>query len=303
MDGAIAFRLCVLAVAIAFVTIARRSLGENGSLIAAIIWLTNFGIIEKGRLIEIEALYVSLFAIAIHLLVELVATAPVAVANLDVPFVFLGLGLLAKGPVHLVFLLCDRRRSSVAHAKVARAVHTRAFRRHRDHAWDFRCVGDSLFADDRRHECCACLVATILRPFARRRFQISRMDPEYSAGLGYFLPWILFLPFPRAEFADENDRRLVRGLGWGIACSFLVVSLIPGSLPRYTMPLIAPMCWLMASLLCAERLDMPRWLDWRIPHSLGRNLDFRLLSRFVAGRECRRLCAGRCAAITDRARK
>jgi len=31
------------------------------------------------------------------------------------------------------------------------------------------------------------------------------------------------------------------------------------------MPLIAPMCWLTASLLCAERLDMPRWLEWRIP--------------------------------------
>ena len=29
------------------------------------IWLTNAGIIEKGRLIEIEALYVSLFALAI----------------------------------------------------------------------------------------------------------------------------------------------------------------------------------------------------------------------------------------------
>jgi hypothetical protein len=26
------------------------------------------------------------------------------------------------------------------------------------------------------------------------------------------------------------------------------------------MPLIAPMCWLMASLLCAERLDLPRWM-------------------------------------------
>jgi hypothetical protein len=84
-------------------------------------------------------------------------------------------------------------------------------------------------------------------------------------GLGYFLPWILILPFPRAEFVDESDRRLARGLGWGIAGSFLALSLIPGSLPRYTMPLIAPMCWLTASLLCAERLDMPRWLEWRIP--------------------------------------
>src|SRR5246127_4789671 len=50
----------VLAVAVAFVTVARSSLGSKGSIIAALIWMTNIGVIEKGRLIEIEALYISL---------------------------------------------------------------------------------------------------------------------------------------------------------------------------------------------------------------------------------------------------
>src|SRR3989440_7502235 len=57
--------LAVLAVAIAFVTVARASLGARGSIIAALIWMTNIGMIEKGRLIEIEALYVSLCGLAI----------------------------------------------------------------------------------------------------------------------------------------------------------------------------------------------------------------------------------------------
>src|SRR5216684_2370950 len=57
--------IAVLAVAIAFVTVARASLGPRGSTIAAIIWLTNIGIIEKGRLIEIEGLYASLCGLAI----------------------------------------------------------------------------------------------------------------------------------------------------------------------------------------------------------------------------------------------
>src|ERR1700745_1497888 len=56
--------LCVLLVALAFLTVAPSSLGPNGSLFAALIWLANAGTIEKGRLIEIEALYVSLFALA-----------------------------------------------------------------------------------------------------------------------------------------------------------------------------------------------------------------------------------------------
>ncbi len=41
--------LAVLAVAIAFVTVARASLGPRGSTIAAVIWMTNIGMIEKGR--------------------------------------------------------------------------------------------------------------------------------------------------------------------------------------------------------------------------------------------------------------
>src|SRR5258705_6216918 len=57
--------LSVLAVAIAFVTVARASLCARGSIIAGMILLTNIGILEKGRLIEIEALYVSLCALAI----------------------------------------------------------------------------------------------------------------------------------------------------------------------------------------------------------------------------------------------
>ena len=57
--------ICVLLVAVAFVTLPRSSLGERGSTIAALMWLINAGIIEKGRLAEIEALYVSLCALAI----------------------------------------------------------------------------------------------------------------------------------------------------------------------------------------------------------------------------------------------
>ena len=102
-------------------------------------------------------------------------------------------------------------------------------------------------------------------------------------GLGYFLPWILLLPFAhRAEFANENDRRLARGLGWGITISFLVISLIPGSLPRYTMPLIAPMCWLMATLLCAERFDLPAWLRFNRPQFVRPKLRLPLLLALIA---------------------
>ena len=95
--------LLVLAVAIAFVTVARASLGARGSLIAAMIWLTNIGIIEKGRLIEIEALYVSLCGLAIIFWLSFFLQKKSPWLMWLPASVFLGLGLLAKGPTYLVF--------------------------------------------------------------------------------------------------------------------------------------------------------------------------------------------------------
>src|SRR5881398_1911521 len=95
--------LAVLAVAIAFVTVARASLTPKGSMLAALIWMTNIGMIEKGRLIEIEALYVSLCGLAIIFWLSffLQKKSPWLIW-LPACF-FLGLGLLAKGPTHLLF--------------------------------------------------------------------------------------------------------------------------------------------------------------------------------------------------------
>src|SRR5437870_12780946 len=63
--------ISVLLVAITFVTVARASLGPRGLTIAALMWLINAGMIEKGRVVEIEALYVSLCALAIVFVLSL----------------------------------------------------------------------------------------------------------------------------------------------------------------------------------------------------------------------------------------
>ena len=67
------------------------------------IWLTNIGIIEKGRLIEIEALYVSLCGLAIILWLSFFLQKKSPWLTWLPASVFLGLGLLAKGPTHLLF--------------------------------------------------------------------------------------------------------------------------------------------------------------------------------------------------------
>src|SRR5436853_5377106 len=95
--------LSVLAVAIAFVTVARASLTPKGSMLAALIWMTNIGMIEKGRLIEIEALYVSLCGLAIIFWLSFFLQKKSPWLMWLPACFFLGLGLLAKGPIHLIF--------------------------------------------------------------------------------------------------------------------------------------------------------------------------------------------------------
>ena len=79
--------------------------------------------------------------------------------------------------------------------------------------------------------------------------------------LGYFLPWLFFLPLARrAEFSDARKATIVHGLIWGIAVPLVIVDLIPGSLPRYAMPLVAPAAWLLAAIFTADKLEWPKWL-------------------------------------------
>src|SRR5881398_1096293 len=101
--------LFILAVALTLATVGRISLGPIHSFIAALCWLTNLGLIEKGRMIEIEAIYCSLFAFALILWLLFWEQKRSPWLSFLVPWIFLGLGLLAKGPSHVLFfylMLC-----------------------------------------------------------------------------------------------------------------------------------------------------------------------------------------------------
>jgi hypothetical protein len=75
----------------------------------------------------------------------------------------------------------------------------------------------------------------------------------------YFLPWVLLFPFVRlSKFDDHAQQRLSRALTWGIAVPFVVVNLVPGAVPRYSMPVIAPASWLLAMSYTGHALQWPR---------------------------------------------
>jgi len=289
--------LCVLAVALAFITVARGTLGAKGSVIGAIVWMTNFGMIEKGRLIEIEALYVSLCGLATICWLSWFSEKRSAWLTWTVPWIFLGLGLLAKGPLHLVFFYAVVLAVLYAgHAfRPPGAPPLLAWSRpafgpllHPAHltgvlimlgifaAWAIPCL-QVMQGSGVAH--------TWARQFSGRLsgedFKLSGWLMNIPRGLGYFLPWVFLLPFAKGSNKKHRTSNVERrtsngglrtstfdvqsGLTWGIGISFLGVSLLPGSLARYTMPLLVPAAWLVAMLLTAKQFSLPPWLALRRP--------------------------------------
>ncbi len=255
--------ISVLLVAIAFVSVARPSLGAHGSLIAALMWLINAGIIEKGRLVEIEALYVSLCALAIIFWLSWWLQNKSAWLIWTVPFVFLGLGWLAKGPVHLVFFY------GVVIAVVWQQRNWRAL----FHPAHFVGIAIMLgiFAAWAIPFVQATNQATATTKWSQQftgrlrgtDFEFGRWIFNIPHGVLYLLPWAIFLPLVRLEnFANENDQRLARGLIWGAVAPFVIVNLVPGSIPRYAMPALVPAIWLLAMTLDAGKPSLAE-VDWR----------------------------------------
>jgi 4-amino-4-deoxy-L-arabinose transferase-like glycosyltransferase len=263
--------LSVLAVAIAFVTVARASLGAGGSMIAALIWMTNIGIIEKGRLIEIEGLYISLCGLAIIFWLSFFLENKSAWMVWLPASVFLGLGILAKGPTHLVFFY------GIVVAVLAYSKQWRLL----FHPAHFVALAVMIG-----------IAAAWAIPFVhitRADLVMGKWSAQYTGrlkgidfkffswmqniprGLIYFLPWLLLFPFARfSKFRDQAQQRLARALSWGIVVPFAGVNLVPGAVARYSMPAIVPACWLLAMVCAANALKWPSRLlriqrEWTTP--------------------------------------
>ena len=250
--------LAVLAVAIAFVTVARASLGPKGSMIAALIWLTNIGMIEKGRLIEIEGLYVSLCGLAIIFWLSFWTQKKSSWLIWVPASIFLGLGILTKGPTLLVFFYAIvlavlwqnkdwRLLLHLAHF-VALAIMLGVFA-----SWAVPFV---------RAMTIPAAIHNWSIQFTDRlkgtEFQFVSWILNIPRGLIYFLPWLILLPFLRSsKFRNDNQRQLAHALVLGTMLPFLVVNLVPGAAARYSMPYLVPASWLLAMSYAGGALFWP----------------------------------------------
>jgi 4-amino-4-deoxy-L-arabinose transferase-like glycosyltransferase len=262
--------LVMLALALTVLLAGRPWLGKEGAFLAACICLTNVGYIGKGRLAEIEALYIGLFGMG--LIVWLGAwwkqRAWLAWAG---SMLILGAGFLAKGPVHLWYF--------------------------------YAIIIGVLRAEGRlkelltlRHAAGLALFVSVWLPWA---LENSARNPQKDSGkvwldqvthriglvefdwvnwllqvpqsLFNFLPWAVLLPLAWSRVVTEQwpgmGRRglWLKGLRGGLLAGFLVIALLPSSRPRFMMPLNMAAGLLVVecfALLPADqrRLWVTRWL-------------------------------------------
>lgn len=278
--------LSVLALALAGAVLLRGFIAGPGTtasdqaraaLLLGIMLLLHAGMFSKGRLAEIEALYVALTGIALALWIHLWREEASPWLTWTLPWLWLGFGLLAKGPPHLFFFY------GVVVAVLWKA---RALRelRHPAHAagvlvmlgvfapW-WLAVNARLSAVQTDVKAGSTWIDQLTERFSFEQFDVVNWLTGPLWALLIILPWGLLLPVfwkqlpSLAGPAGSRDTALADGLRWGVMLTAAAVLVIPATRPRFVQPLTLPSLTLCA-LVAWRGLPLP-WQSWWSRLALG----------------------------------
>ncbi len=246
----------------------RRALGHETALLGTVCFLTIIGSIEKGRLAEIEVYYIAFTGAAFAAWLAGFMGGVNRWLSWLVTGLLLGLGLLAKGPAHLMFFyflvlgICWRTRRwreffSLPHLAGALVCLGVAL------AWaiPFIAAFEKLPRETNEGAIAAWMREVSSRVTGEEETSLQDWLVRGPRALMMFLPWVLLLPlvFRRAPveqaLADPEKSRVFRGLLFGAAAGFAVMVLLPSSSPRYVAPLFGPGTLLLGWALAAGLAD------------------------------------------------
>jgi len=237
--------------------VARRHGGASG-FVAGVFHLTSLALMEKGRLIEIESIYIACAAGAFGAWIGWVA--PPRLPGEErrgrevwigwlVAGVFLGLGWLAKGPLHLLYFYLPVAAILLARGSIRDLVHPA-------HAFGlgvmlgiFALWAVPYLAAARALDAGGVWAAQFTGRLSGEGFRLGQWLINFPRGLVNFLPWLVLVPVAIGRGAARESR-------WGVAAclaGFVVVMLIPESAPRYTFPVLPALMALLA-IAAVERL-------------------------------------------------
>ena len=257
--------LMMLALGVGVFLFLRRWLGNDQALLAGLITLTNIGFIEKGRIIEIEALYMSLFGLALAAWLGLRWQGR-DLAAWGVSGVVLGIGFLAKGPLHILYfyaliigvLAAERRLADLRGWKhVAGFLASVAVWA----PWAFLNSQRNVQKDSGK-----VWADQITHRLGFSEFDVANYLLQVPQSLINFMPWVLLLPLCwQIAYADDRHGQWMRGLRKGLVWAFFLIALLPSSRPRFMLPLNVAAAILVADALARLGGDQFRTVSrrWR----------------------------------------
>lgn len=255
--------LAILAFVSVLVRRGRSWVHLNGRVCAALIFMTVVSFIEKGRQSEIDAAFVAVTGCALWWWLSAWGVfragqdAALSRLRLWLPAaVIIGIGLLLKGPLLLVFvyvpIMCvlayERRMRDLFSWQHGVAVLVWAGMLL---AWVIACKLEN------PHDAAqAVWFEEMGSRFKPDEFSVAAWLGSVLKVPVDFLPWFVFVPllwwpaWTRSIAAD--NQRVFRALRLAVLLCFIMVNMLPGTRPRYSMPLFASASILLGWLLAAQ---------------------------------------------------
>ena len=257
--------LAMLALALTVLMAGQVWMGQGPAFLAAVVTLTNLGFLEKGRLAEIEALYIACFGMA--LLVWLAAwwRQHHWIAWMG-SMLLLGVGFLAKGPVHVWFFYAVVIGVLAAEGKLRELLSWRHLTGLAAFAvvWLPWAVANS--ARNPQKDSGKVWLEQVTHRLGLVEFDWVNWLLQVPQSLVNFLPWALLLPLAwnrsvTEKWSDLGRRgQWLRGLRAGCVVGFLVIALLPSSRPRFMLPMNVAAALLVVE--CLALLPMAQQAMW-----------------------------------------
>jgi len=241
-------------------------LNLEARIIAAIIYLTNIAIIEKGRLTEIESVYIALTGIAILLWLNLWSRHG-SRWLLWIPAGFvLGFGLLVKGPFILVFfysvvisvLWYEKKLKELVRIEHIVAIGIAGIITGSWVLMAFMQTNPTAMSSRMSSQLLIRIIGDL---------DILYWGQNVLREFEAFLPWLLFVPMlwnkSLTSRIAPQYQPLFHGSRLGMVIGFVIITLMPKMEARYTMPVIPLASILLGWLLSLHKEVVPTDRLWK----------------------------------------
>jgi 4-amino-4-deoxy-L-arabinose transferase-like glycosyltransferase len=231
-------------------------LSIEARFISAISFLTTVAVFEKGRLIEVEAVYIALTGAATILWLYYWWRNSSRWLMWIIPSIFLGYGNLVKGPFIFIFFYCvvvgvmfySNRLKELFRLEHFVGIFVFLL----ISLWWFYLASQQAPPIVIATELSGQLMIRVIREIILLGW--AKIVLRSFAGL---LPWLIIAPilWDKKLIAEmsQPEQNIFRGCRLGTVVSFVVIDLLPGTAARYSLPAVTTLCLLLGWALSRRK--------------------------------------------------